>query len=52
MTSETAVSKRGPGVGASPKDVKTYDLKPEMSAYQVCDIVLKEIEAGVLMCTS
>jgi 2,3-bisphosphoglycerate-independent phosphoglycerate mutase len=34
------------GLAPSPKDVKTYDLKPEMSAYQVCDIVLKEIEKG------
>ncbi len=33
------------GLAQSPKDVKTYDLKPEMSAYQVCDIVLKEIGA-------
>ncbi|MCL2645484.1 MAG: 2,3-bisphosphoglycerate-independent phosphoglycerate mutase [Phycisphaerales bacterium] len=32
------------GLAPSPKDVKTYDLKPEMSARQVCDIVLKEIE--------
>ena len=30
----------------SAKDVKTYDLKPEMSAYEVCEIVLKEIGAG------
>lgn len=34
------------GLAPSPKEVKTYDLKPEMSAYQVCDIVLKEIEKG------
>ncbi len=34
------------GLAPSPKDVKTYDLKPEMAAYQVCDIVLKEIAAG------
>jgi 2,3-bisphosphoglycerate-independent phosphoglycerate mutase len=34
------------GLAPSPKDVKTYDLKPEMSAYQVCDIVLNEIEKG------
>jgi 2,3-bisphosphoglycerate-independent phosphoglycerate mutase len=29
----------------SPK-VATYDLKPEMSAYEVTDMVLKEIESG------
>lgn len=34
------------GLAPSPKDVKTYDLKPEMSAYQVRDIVLKEIAKG------
>jgi 2,3-bisphosphoglycerate-independent phosphoglycerate mutase len=34
------------GLAPSPKDVKTYDLKPEMSAYQVLDIVLKEIQKG------
>ncbi|MGN6368037.1 MAG: 2,3-bisphosphoglycerate-independent phosphoglycerate mutase [Phycisphaerae bacterium] len=34
------------GLAPSPKEVKTYDLKPEMSAHQVCDIVLKEIETG------
>jgi 2,3-bisphosphoglycerate-independent phosphoglycerate mutase len=34
------------GLAPSPKEVKTYDLKPEMSAYQVCDIVLKEIGKG------
>ena len=28
----------------SPKDVKTYDQKPEMSAREVCEIVLKELE--------
>lgn len=28
----------------SPRDVKTYDLKPEMSARGVCDIVLKSIQ--------
>ncbi len=27
-------------------DVPTFDLKPEMSAYEVCDAVVKEIEAG------
>ncbi len=27
----------------SPKDVATYDLKPEMSAEQVCEFTLKEI---------
>lgn len=26
-------------------DVETFDLKPEMSAYEVCDAVIKEIEA-------
>ncbi len=30
----------------SPKDVATYDLKPEMSAYEVCDEVVKRIESG------
>lgn len=29
----------------SPKDVATYDLKPEMSAYQVTEALVKEIEA-------
>jgi len=33
------------GMAQSPKEVKTYDLKPEMSAYQVTDIVLKELAA-------
>jgi 2,3-bisphosphoglycerate-independent phosphoglycerate mutase len=28
----------------SPKDVATYDLKPEMSAYQITDLILPEIE--------
>lgn len=28
----------------SPKEVATYDLKPEMSANQVCDVVVKAIE--------
>ena len=28
----------------SPKEVPTYDLKPEMSAYQVCDTVIKAID--------
>ena len=27
-------------------DVPTFDLKPEMSAYEVCDAVVKQIEAG------
>ncbi len=30
----------------SPRDVKTYDLKPEMSADPVCDIVIKAIESS------
>ncbi|WP_044641237.1 2,3-bisphosphoglycerate-independent phosphoglycerate mutase [Risungbinella massiliensis] len=30
---------------SSPKDVATYDEKPEMSAYQVTEALLKEIEA-------
>lgn len=30
----------------SPKEVPTYDLKPEMSAYGVRDVVLKAIESG------
>lgn len=31
---------------ASPRDVATYDLKPEMSVYQVTDTLLKEWESG------
>ncbi|MEM9292809.1 MAG: 2,3-bisphosphoglycerate-independent phosphoglycerate mutase [Acidobacteriota bacterium] len=30
----------------SPKDVATYDLKPEMSARQVCDSVLEALQQG------
>ena len=30
----------------SPKDVATYDLKPEMSAYQVCDKLTEAIRSG------
>jgi 2,3-bisphosphoglycerate-independent phosphoglycerate mutase len=30
----------------SRKDIKTYDLAPEMSAAKVCDLVLKDIENG------
>lgn len=30
----------------SPKEVPTYDLKPEMSAPQVCDELVKAIESG------
>ena len=30
---------------ASPKDVSTYDLKPEMSAYEVTDVVLERLAA-------
>jgi 2,3-bisphosphoglycerate-independent phosphoglycerate mutase len=30
----------------SPKDVPTYDLKPEMSAREVTELILPEIEAG------
>ena len=29
----------------SPKDVPTYDLKPQMSAYEVCDRILEAIES-------
>ncbi len=29
----------------SPRDVKTYDLKPEMSAIAVCDTVVKALES-------
>lgn len=29
----------------SPKDVATYDLKPEMSAYEVCDNLVKAINS-------
>jgi 2,3-bisphosphoglycerate-independent phosphoglycerate mutase len=31
----------------SPKDVPTYDLKPEMSAYGITDAVLKEIDKDI-----
>ncbi len=30
----------------SPKDVATYDLKPQMSAYEVCDRLVESIESG------
>lgn len=30
----------------SPREVKTYDLKPEMSAEKVADALLKELETG------
>ena len=30
----------------SPQNVRTYDLKPEMSARQVCQVVTKAIDAG------
>ena len=30
----------------SPKDVATYDLKPEMSAYGVCDKLVESIKSG------
>ena len=30
----------------SPRDVKTYDQKPEMSAFGVCDIVCKAIDSN------
>ena len=30
----------------SPKDVPTYDLKPQMSAYEVCDRLVEAIESG------
>lgn len=30
----------------SPKEVATYDLKPEMSAYQVCDKLCEAIKSG------
>jgi 2,3-bisphosphoglycerate-independent phosphoglycerate mutase len=30
----------------SPKDVTTYDQKPEMSAYGVCDEVVRRIDSG------
>ncbi|MCB0339890.1 MAG: 2,3-bisphosphoglycerate-independent phosphoglycerate mutase, partial [Bdellovibrionales bacterium] len=29
----------------SPRDVRTYDLKPEMSARQVCDVVVNALES-------
>jgi 2,3-bisphosphoglycerate-independent phosphoglycerate mutase len=34
------------GLVASPRDVKTYDLKPEMSAREVTDGLLKQIDSG------
>jgi 2,3-bisphosphoglycerate-independent phosphoglycerate mutase len=37
----------------SPKDVATYDLKPQMSAYQVCDKLCEAIRGGkydVIIC--
>lgn len=30
----------------SPKDVATYDLKPQMSAYEVCDKLVEAIKSG------
>lgn len=30
----------------SPKDVATYDLKPQMSAYEVCDRLVEAIRSG------
>ena len=30
----------------SPKDVATYDLKPQMSAYEVCDKLVASIKSG------
>lgn len=30
----------------SPKDVATYDLKPQMSAYEVCDKLVESIKSG------
>lgn len=30
----------------SPKDVATYDLKPQMSAYEVCDNLVNAIKSG------
>jgi 2,3-bisphosphoglycerate-independent phosphoglycerate mutase len=31
----------------SPKDVATYDLKPEMSAYEVTEVLIKKIEENI-----
>ncbi len=31
----------------SPKDVATYDLKPQMSAYEVCDRLVEAIRSGI-----
>jgi 2,3-bisphosphoglycerate-independent phosphoglycerate mutase len=31
---------------SSPRDVTTYDQKPEMAAYEVTDVILKRIAAG------
>jgi 2,3-bisphosphoglycerate-independent phosphoglycerate mutase len=33
-------------MGNSPKDVATYDLKPEMAAYEITDKTIEEIEAN------
>ena len=30
----------------SPKDVATYDLKPQMSAYEVCDKLVEAIKSS------
>lgn len=34
-------------MAASPKDVPTYDLKPEMSARELTDALMPEVQAGV-----
>lgn len=43
---ETAYAKEERALIPSPRDVKTYDQKPEMSAIQVCDTVLDAISSG------
>lgn len=43
---ETAYANEERALIPSPRDVKTYDQKPEMSAIQVCDTVLDAISSG------
>lgn len=40
---ETEYSGESRSLIPSPRDVKTYDLKPEMSAAEVCDVVLDAV---------
>ncbi|MBS1615851.1 MAG: 2,3-bisphosphoglycerate-independent phosphoglycerate mutase [Bacteroidetes bacterium] len=34
-------------MAASPKDVATYDLKPEMSAHEITELILPELKKGL-----